>query len=60
LENLSFQYPTWYLFLCLALGIGYALLVYMRDTTFKEEANWLKWLMGIIRTLAVSLLATSV
>jgi len=57
LENLSFQYPTWYLLLCLALGIGYALMVYFRDKTFLEEASWLKWLMGIMRTLAVSLLA---
>lgn len=57
LENLSFQYPTWYLLLCLALGIGYALMVYFRDNTFAEEASWLKWLMGILRTLAVGLLA---
>ena len=57
MENLSFQYPAWYLLLCLALGIGYALMVYFRDKTFLEEANWLKWLMGILRTLAVSLLA---
>ena len=57
MENLSFQYPTWYLLLCLALGIGYALMVYFRDKTFLEEANWLKWVMGIMRTLAVSLLA---
>ncbi len=57
MENLSFQYPTWYLLLCLALGIGYALMVYFRDKTFLEEASWLKWIMGILRTLAVSLLA---
>jgi len=57
LENLTFQYPTWYLVLCLALGIGYALIVYLRDKTFMEEANWLKWIMAIMRTLAVTLLA---
>ncbi len=57
MENLTFQYPTWYLLLCLGLGIGYALIVYLRDKTFLEEASWLKWIMAILRTLAVSLLA---
>ena len=57
MENLTFQYPTWYLFLCLALGIGYAFIVYFKDKTFLEEASWLKWVMAIFRTLAITLLA---
>jgi len=57
LENLTFQYPTWYLVLCLALGISYAFIVYFKDKTFMEEASWLKWIMAIMRTLAVTLLA---
>ena len=56
--NISFQYPSWYLILCFALGLAYALILYYRDTTFKDQANWLKWLMGILRFLSVGLIAT--
>ena len=57
MENLSFQYPTWYLFLCALLGLAYALLVYFRSTTFKEQAAWLNWLLGALRFLTVTALA---
>ncbi|MEM9991600.1 MAG: hypothetical protein AAF738_07530 [Bacteroidota bacterium] len=37
MNNITFQYPAWYLLLCLALGIIYAVLLYYRDRTFKEQ-----------------------
>lgn len=57
MENLSFQYPTWYLFLCAILGLVYALLVYFRSSTFKDQANWLNWLLGGMRFLTATALA---
>ena len=57
MENLSFQYPTWYLFLCAILGLVYALVVYFRSTTFKDNAAWLNWLLGGMRFLTATALA---
>ena len=57
MENISFQYPTWYILLCCLLGLVVALILYYKDTTFKDQATWLKGLMSFIRFLSVSLLA---
>jgi hypothetical protein len=57
LENLSFQYPTWYLLLCGLLGLVYALIVYFRNDTFKDQSAWLNWLLGTVRFLTASFLA---
>ncbi len=57
MENLSFQYPSWYILLCLALGLSYALIIYFRSDTFKDKPSWLNWLLGALRFLAVSFLS---
>jgi len=57
MSNISFQYPTWYLLLCLALGLAYALALYFRDKTFPEQSAWLRWILGGLRFVAVSLIA---
>lgn len=57
MESLSFQYPLWYLFLCVLLGLGYAMLLYFRDRRFGERSEQLNWLMGGLRWLVVSLLS---
>ena len=58
MEGLSFQYPSWYIGLCLLLGLLYAMTLYFRDSTaFADKAAWWKWLMGILRFLAVSLIS---
>ena len=57
MEGLSFQYPLWYLALCILLGLGFALFLYFRDQTFKEQSTLLKWALGIIRFTAVSILS---
>ena len=57
MESLSFQYPSWYILLCLLLGLGYAGLLYYRDKTFREQSKVLNWLLGIIRFVTVSILA---
>ncbi len=57
MSNLSFQYPAWFLILCALLGLGYALLLYYRDTTFREQApNLHRWL-GVLRWLTVTILS---
>ncbi len=57
MNNLTFQYPTWYLLFCIVLGVAYALTLYFRDQRFKEQSNILNWLLGIVRTVVVSFLA---
>ena len=57
MENISLQYPSWYIIFCLALGLGYALLLYFRDKTFKDQPDFLKRIMAFFRFLTVSLLS---
>ncbi len=58
MNNITFQYPAWYLILCLALGIGYAFLLYFRDKTFRDQSDALTWGLGIIRALGVAFLSS--
>lgn len=55
--DLSFQYPAWFLIFCALLGLGYALLLYYRDTTFREQGPKLNLWLGILRWLSVTLLS---
>ena len=55
--NLSFQYPAWFLIFCALLGLGYALLLYYRDTTFREQAPKLNIWLGLLRWLSVTILS---
>jgi len=55
--DLSFQYPVWFLIFCALLGLGYALLLYYRDNTFREQAPNLNRWLGLLRWLTVTLLS---
>jgi len=55
--NLSFQYPAWFLIFCALLGLGYALLLYYRDTTFRDQAPRLHRWLAVLRWLTVTLLS---
>ena len=57
MDNISFQYPSWYLILCLALGLAFALVLYYKDRSFQEQSLWLRWVLGTLRFLAVSIIA---
>jgi hypothetical protein len=57
MESLSFQYPTWYLLLCVMLGVGYAATLYYKDKTFAEQSPWLRKALAVLRFLAATLLA---
>lgn len=59
-SGLSFQYPFWFIILCIALGAAYAALLYYNDKTFDEKSSGNKWWqrgMAAFRFLAVTVLA---
>lgn len=56
MSNLTFQYPAWFLLLCVLLGLGFAMLLYYRDTTFREQSPMLNRWLGVLRFLAVTLI----
>lgn len=59
-SSLSFQYPAWFLVLCLLAGAAYAAVLYYRDTTFDEKTSGSKWwqyAMAAFRFVAVTVLA---
>ncbi len=55
MNAITFQYPAWYLLLCAALGLLFALGLYYKDKTFREQSATLNWLLGGVRFLAVML-----
>lgn len=57
MESLSFQYPSWYLLLCILLGLAYAVGLYFRDKTFSEQSPWLRKTLGLLRFLSATFLA---
>lgn len=54
INEITFQYPSWYIILCLALGLIYAFALYYKDLKFEDAPKWSKWLMGILRFLSVA------
>ena len=57
MQNISFEYPSWFLILCAFAGLAVAMLLYYREKTFRDQPNGLVWGMGILRWLGYSLLA---
>jgi hypothetical protein len=57
MESLSFQYPAWYLLLCVLLGGAYAAGLYYKDKTFAEHTPWLTRGLVVLRFLAATGLA---
>ncbi len=57
MENIIFQYPSWYLILCLLLGIAYASILYFKENRFDENSKIIKWILALLRMLSVTLLA---
>lgn len=58
MEKLTFQYPVWYLALCLLVGAAISLFLYFRDTTFKEQPRVISRVLGVLRFLVVSLICS--
>ena len=55
--DLSFQYPAWFLIFCALLGLGYAALLYYRDSTFREKSPLLTRGLALLRWLSITLLS---
>lgn len=53
-NELSFQYPLWYILLCVLLGILFAGILYFRDHKFSDSPSWVKWVLSLLRFLAVT------
>lgn len=54
--NLVAEYPLWLIIFCVALGIGYATILYYKETR-NEFNNLLKWLMAIFRATVITIIA---
>ena len=54
---LNFQYPIWYISMCILFGALLSALLYYKDTRFKELAQPIKYIMAMLRALAGTLLA---
>ena len=58
MENISLQYPIWFVGLCVVLGLLYAVVLYFRDRSYADQPLWLRTAMGLLRFLAVALLSS--
>lgn len=50
------EYPFWYITFCLALGVIYALIVYLKNKKFRYSKS-LTWGLAILRTLTITAIA---
>jgi hypothetical protein len=57
MNNLTFEYPAWFLILCVLAGLAVAMLLYYRERTFRDQPRNLVLGMGVLRWLGYSLLA---
>ena len=57
MSNLSFQYPLWYILFCVALGAGYAAILYYNDKTFKGQHPRMHQVLAALRAISGTLLA---
>ncbi len=57
IQNLHFQYPSWFLLLCLLLGVGYALFLYFRERKFDEAPKWTRPTLAFLRAISVTAIA---
>lgn len=54
--NIVTEYPIWFVLICIALGIGYASILYYKES--KSEFSLIsKWFMATFRVLAISIIS---
>lgn len=53
INTISFTYPWWYVVLCFAISVGFAALMYYRDTRFAEYGPWVLRILAVFRTLTI-------
>ncbi|MBK9254138.1 MAG: VWA domain-containing protein [Saprospiraceae bacterium] len=57
ISNISFSYPSGFLILCFILGVIYASVLYYRETKFDNHSKVVKWVLAVLRTVAVTIIA---
>lgn len=57
MEQISFQYPTWFFIFCVLAGVVYAVTLYYRDRSMGDVSPRMNTILGILRFLAVSTLS---
>lgn len=57
MSNINFQYPSWFILLCLGLGVLYALMLYYKSNAFRTQSGRLNFWLGLLRFCAVTFLA---
>lgn len=53
-QQFTFQYPAWFILLCLLLGILLAGMLYYKEQRFRSEHFWLPWLLAALRALTIA------
>lgn len=54
ISKISFSYPWWYLSFCILAGVVYALVMYYRERKFTDHGPWLRRILALVRSLAVT------
>jgi hypothetical protein len=54
--NIIFQYPTWFVLICIAVGLLYAFGMYYKDSRFGEQTKKLNPVLGTLRFLTVTII----
>lgn len=57
MQELNWQYPSWFLLFCITLGIAAAVFLYRKDTTFRDQSVSLRTLMAVLRGLTVTVIS---
>ncbi len=57
MNNITFEYPVWFVFFCVAAGLLYAGILYYRNNQFKEHPKWLTYALAAARFLSVTTIA---
>ncbi|MEO6190975.1 MAG: hypothetical protein ABIO44_12060, partial [Saprospiraceae bacterium] len=56
MDQLSFQYPTYYLILCFALAIGGGFLLYFKSKSLQDRPEWQRFVLAVLRATTLFLL----
>ncbi len=52
-DNISLQYPSWYILFCIALAVVYTVILYYKDKRFEDFSRFYTFLLGLLRFLSV-------
>lgn len=55
--KIIFDYPGWFILLCLLLGAGYSAILYYKEKNFDEAPKYLKNILAFSRAIVVSVIA---